>query len=234
MSQHDMVVANQGYAALRADMNAALQALASTSKGNSAPTTAYAGQLWLDDNTPSSTVWTVFQYDGSDWVAIGYLDTTNNLFIPKHPAGGVIQSVTASYATYSNTTTQIPTDDTIPQNTEGTEILSVSITPKFATSKLRIRAGGLFLLSGAGAGVLAVFRDSTADAVYAQAMNTPGTEYIALSGEAVIDASAATSTTLKVRVGPNAGVTMYVNGSAGSRIFGGVGAWRLTVEELAA
>jgi hypothetical protein len=73
-----MVVANASGSTVRADINDALQALASTSKGNSAPSTPYAGQLWLDDNTPSSSIWTMYQYDGSDWIALYNIDTTNN------------------------------------------------------------------------------------------------------------------------------------------------------------
>lgn len=80
MSQHDMVVSTGSGATVRADINAALQALASSSKGPSAPATPYSGQLWLDDNTPSGTVWTLYIYDGSDWVSIGTIDSVSNQF----------------------------------------------------------------------------------------------------------------------------------------------------------
>lgn len=94
MSQHDMIIANDTGANVRSDLNNALQALASTSKGNSAPATPYAGQLWVDDNTPSSSVWTLSMYDGTDWIVIGYFDTTNNIFIP--PIGGGTATVASS------------------------------------------------------------------------------------------------------------------------------------------
>lgn len=80
MSQHDMIISDADGATVLADMNAAFQALASTSKGGSAPGTPYAGQLWLDDNTPSSSVWSLYMYDGTDWIKLGELDTTNNVF----------------------------------------------------------------------------------------------------------------------------------------------------------
>jgi len=51
MSQHDMDIANQAAADLRADLNNALQALASTSSGTSAPTTPYANQFWYETDT---------------------------------------------------------------------------------------------------------------------------------------------------------------------------------------
>lgn len=80
MSQHDFIISDGPGATVRSDINAALQALASTSKDNSRPTTPYAGQLWLDDNTPSSTVWTLYCYDGTDDIKLGEIDSTNNRF----------------------------------------------------------------------------------------------------------------------------------------------------------
>lgn len=87
MSQHSMSVANGSGAAVRADLNNALQALASVSKGPAAPTTPYAGQLWLEDDNPSSTVWTLKQYDGSDWIRIWQVDATNNAITVFTAAG---------------------------------------------------------------------------------------------------------------------------------------------------
>lgn len=51
MSQHDMDIANQAAAALRADLNNALQALASTSSGTSVPSTTYPNQFWYETDT---------------------------------------------------------------------------------------------------------------------------------------------------------------------------------------
>lgn len=51
MSQNDFNIANQGFPATRADINSALQALASTSAGATAPSTTYAYQLWYDTST---------------------------------------------------------------------------------------------------------------------------------------------------------------------------------------
>lgn len=96
MSQNDMIIANANGATARADINSALQALASTSKGNGRPSTPYAGQLWLDDNTPSSTVWTLFMYDGTDDIPMGYWDTTNNVFIPACIGAGTATIASAS------------------------------------------------------------------------------------------------------------------------------------------
>ena len=48
MSQSSMNVGNVSAPQFRSDMNAALQALASTSSGGTAPSTTYANQLWYD------------------------------------------------------------------------------------------------------------------------------------------------------------------------------------------
>ena len=48
MSQNDFTIANQTFPNTRADINSALQALASTSSGSSAPSTTFANQFWYD------------------------------------------------------------------------------------------------------------------------------------------------------------------------------------------
>jgi len=48
MSQHDMEIANQTASSARADINNALQALASNSLGTGEPSPTYAGQFWFD------------------------------------------------------------------------------------------------------------------------------------------------------------------------------------------
>ena len=54
MPQHDMVIDNGPGAAVRTDMQAAVQALASMNAGPVEPTTKYAGMFWLDTSiTPN-------------------------------------------------------------------------------------------------------------------------------------------------------------------------------------
>lgn len=88
MSQHDMTIANGDGATVRVDAQDALQALASMSKGSTAPATKYAGQLWLDD---AATPWVVKQWDGTDWITWGTVNATTNLFTvitpPSPPQG---------------------------------------------------------------------------------------------------------------------------------------------------
>lgn len=98
MSQHDMTVDNQARSAVRADINLALQALASTSKGPNAPSAPVQGQLWIDDNTPSSSNWTLSVYDGADWIALGTINTSTNTFTVANLPSGVPTGTIVAFA----------------------------------------------------------------------------------------------------------------------------------------
>ena len=76
MSQHDFVLDNATAAALRADLNLALLALASCSAGTSAPASPVTYQLWLDTTTATAMVLAI--YDGTDWITLFTINTTAN------------------------------------------------------------------------------------------------------------------------------------------------------------
>lgn len=90
MPQHDLDVANGSGAAVRADINAALLALGTTMKGPAPPPAPQAGMLWLEDDSPSSSVWTLRIFDGVDWITLGTVDTTGNQFSPAAAATGLV------------------------------------------------------------------------------------------------------------------------------------------------
>jgi hypothetical protein len=80
MPQHDLILDNGSGAAFRADANNALAALGSSMKGPNAPPAPIAGMMWLDDDTPSASLWTLKMYDGAEWIEIGRLNVTTNVF----------------------------------------------------------------------------------------------------------------------------------------------------------
>jgi hypothetical protein len=82
MPQHDMILDNASGAAFRADANNALAALGSTMKGPNAPPAPIAGMMWLDDDTPSASVWTLKLYDGADWISIATFNISANTWAP--------------------------------------------------------------------------------------------------------------------------------------------------------
>lgn len=74
MSQHDFDIANQTASNARADINSALQALASTSSGATEPATKYANQLWYDT---TANILKIRNEANSAWLNVGYVDQTN-------------------------------------------------------------------------------------------------------------------------------------------------------------
>lgn len=138
--------------------------------------------------------------------------------------GGIVQRVIATDATYRTLSTAIPVDDTIPQNTEGTEIMTRAITPKNENSKLVVivRIVGVFLNATNQIVAAALFKDSGADSLAAgatQADSASNSNGIVFQYEESAGSTAAR--TFKVRVGPNSG-TAYLHGNSSARRYGGV------------
>jgi hypothetical protein len=75
MSQHDFIIANQGFPATRSDINDALQSLASTSSGASAPSTTYANQLWYDS---ANNILKIRNEDNDAWISLVTLNQTTD------------------------------------------------------------------------------------------------------------------------------------------------------------
>lgn len=156
------------------------------------------------------------------------------LLNPSVVQSGVLGRAFDSYTSNTSLSATIPRDDTVPQNTEGTEILSASLTPKSSSSRVRVRFHGFGSVSTAASIIAALFIDSTASAVHAVASFHAATDYHGVVSFTYEYAPGDTSAhTYKVRVGPSTG-TMRMNGSSSARYFGGIAAATLTVEEILA
>lgn len=79
MSQNDFVIANQTAPAFRADLNSALQALASVSSGSTEPATKYANMLWYDAGTNTLKK---RNEANSAWINMGTFDEGTGTFTP--------------------------------------------------------------------------------------------------------------------------------------------------------
>jgi hypothetical protein len=145
-----------------------------------------------------------------------------------------VQRVSSSTTTMSQSASTIPLDDTIPQNTEGAEILTVSITPQDATNKLWIDFFGFGSNTTAEYVQTALFQDSTANALAATSNYClSASKTIPLNLHHEMDAGTTSSTTFKIRVGGNSGSTT-VNGYDNNRMLGGVAACWIIVKEVKA
>lgn len=148
--------------------------------------------------------------------------------------GMVVDRAYAEYTANANLTTVIPLDDTVPQVTEGTQILSVSLTPKSATNKVRIRFEGYFALTAINNGVVAVFSGASASALASGVTSAPAADYTCpLVVEHEYVPGVTTAVTYTVRVGPGSAVTMRMNGTTAGRLLGGSLKSTLVIEEIA-
>lgn len=128
----------------------------------------------------------------------------------------------------------IPRDNTIPQNTEGTQVLSGSFTPISATSELVIRVE---VQLGIGATAdnccVALFQDTTANALAAKWMVLPITSMSTLVFEHRMASPGTAAISFKVRQGAP-GQTTYINGDSTGRIGGGVAKSSIHITEVLA
>lgn len=146
--------------------------------------------------------------------------------------GCVVQTVNTQTGAVSTGTTTIPTDDTIPQNTEGTEFMTLAITPRSATNRLKITVVGNFSYSVGAVASMALFQDSTADAlaVVTASIVASNTENMTLIH--YMTAGTTSSTTFRMRAGAGSAGTITFNGVGGGRYFGGRMTSSITIEEI--
>lgn len=150
------------------------------------------------------------------------------------PSGSIVASSLTLQATSAfGITSLIPTDNTIPQITEGTEIFSVSVTPKKTTNKLRATVTVRGSCTGVGAFVGALFSAGAANAIAAEVASTTGSgvvETMVITHEWT--PAVTTAITVSVRLGVAAGYsgqTLTIN----QALFGGVNHCSLLLEEIA-
>jgi hypothetical protein len=148
--------------------------------------------------------------------------------------GKVLQVVNTQTGAVATGTTAIPIDDSIPQNTEGTEFMTLAITPTNTNNKLLIQVV-MQLSTNADANIgIALFQDSTANALAAQTFRQDiSTGFTILCLTHYMTAGTTSSTTFKARGGAGSG-TYTFNGTGGARIFGGVMSSSITITEIAA
>jgi hypothetical protein len=149
-------------------------------------------------------------------------------------AGSTVQIVNTQTGAVATGTTVIPWDDTIPQNTEGDQYMTLAITPTSATNKLIIVANVVLGWSSATTSkIVALFQDTTASALAAVSDfggNSGFTDTTTLIH--YMTAGTTSSTTFKIRAGSGDAGTTTFNGTTGARKLGGVLASGITIYEV--
>jgi len=173
-------------------------------------------------------------YDGTVWRIVNYdrADGTSVIATPA-AAGRTIQVVNIQDGEVATGTTVLPLDDTIPQNTEGDEYITLAITPTSATNKLKIEVIMNVTSSAAGPTLgIALFQDSTVGALAAVADSGSIGLPENISFIHYMTAGTTSSTTFKIRAGSNIAGTTAFNGQASARRYGGVYASSITITEV--
>lgn len=144
----------------------------------------------------------------------------------------VIQQVYTSYSTYTLTAANIPYDNSIPQQSEGFEIMTQSITPTSASNTLLIEVVTYTCATSGGRSTTALFVDSTADAIAAGGEGGNSSQMCCTVLRERISAGSTSARTYKVRVGETSG-QLGINGNSVSQIYGGVQKCTMTITEIA-
>ncbi|RLG44246.1 MAG: hypothetical protein DRN81_04955 [Thermoproteota archaeon] len=154
--------------------------------------------------------------------------------VNPNPVGKIVQVVYEQDGAVATGSTVIPQDDTIPQNDEGNEYISKSITPTNSNNLLKIDVVIFGSCSSSGVGfAAALFQDTTAGALAAGIVTAYSTKQKCVTFTHNMTAGTTSATTFKVRAGGPSG-TFTFNGVGGSRMFGGVMASSITITEIEA
>lgn len=150
-------------------------------------------------------------------------------------SGSIIQVVNTITGAKATGSTTIPNDDTIPQITEGNEFITLAITPNNSANKLKITAVcNVSFDAATGRYVMALFQDSTANSLAVCGGGDASTLLKQITLIHYMAAGTTSSTTFRIRIGNNAAGTVTFNGESGNRVYGGVIASSITIEEIKA
>ena len=149
--------------------------------------------------------------------------------------GKIVQVVHVQAGARASGTTAIPFDDTIPQKTEGDEIMTLAITPTHASNILQIE--WICHLSCSAVNemmVAALFQDTTTAALSsALHLNELANGIVNVVGIFRKAAGTTSETTFKIRVGGGSGTTV-TNASASTAVMSGTLCSSITITEILA
>ncbi len=211
----------------------------------------HAGQTFTFGEQPSATKWQ-YLWD-NDYALADGSGISDDALLSRHyaaksvnaealDAGVPVQIVQTDFSAFASSAgVTIPYDNTIPQIGEGFEVMTRSITPKFATSDLLVEAHIYGSINGSlGEFIGAMFRDATGNAIAADSVTVPGNGYLALLIlRAKVSAASTSATTFRVRLGAAGTQNVAFNGfaaggSGGTEVFSSASKSTLRVTEVRA
>lgn len=214
-------------------------------EGNVISTTAEGGAgaadtagVWYSTTARSNVPFTILGYFDSTQATAGTWasSATSVVVNPRLRPGDTVQEVYSATGAVATGTTTIPSDDTIPQNTEGDQYMTQAVTPLAAANVLEIEAQGHYSSSMSADNFMAqaLFQDSTADALAVGHGYGGGTITVGIFTRHRKLAATTSSTTFKTRAGSQGAGTTTFNGPSSARRFGGAYTSHMRVREICA
>jgi hypothetical protein len=151
------------------------------------------------------------------------------------PVGSMAQIVSVDYGNWVQSATIIPSDDTIPQITEGIELMTATITPVYANSRFWIQFTCAAMSSIAIYAIFTLFRNSVANALKTEMRGIGATGHFQQPWTIqYLDVAQGSLTPIvyRIRYGPASAGSIYVNGNNTSRQFGGNQLATITIMEI--
>ncbi len=153
MAQHDMNIANQGFPATRADLNNALQALASNNSGTSAPSTTFANQWWYD--TTNNKLY-IRNEANNAWIQVAVLDQTNaewqiitGVVQAKDGDGLALKTDDGTTRVFLKDDGNVGIGDTSPESNTNFTALTVSSTASTGGGQVYVQSSSVSSVFGA-------------------------------------------------------------------------------------
>lgn len=147
--------------------------------------------------------------------------------------GDVVQVQQGTYATNADLTTTIPVDDTIPQNTEGTQLISFAMTNNSPANKVEVDYSGMSGVGGSAVSVIfAAFTSASANAIHACSTFVPAGGLTQVHGGCDHFPNSGSAITYSLRVGPGSATTIRMNGTTSGRLYGGIANVYLRAKEI--
>lgn len=177
-----------------------------------------------------------FEYDTITAGAYASVPARIKLFTPGTPLPGhTIRSQVYVDANAATGTTTVPTDDTIPQSSEGTQFMSYTWPTQGACNAVIFESHTHGTISTTGVCTAAMFRNSDADALAVESMNVASAggffhQHIVAPLQKVYTGSQS----IKIRIGGGGASTTTFNGSGGNRFYGGTSYSSIKITEIMA
>jgi hypothetical protein len=203
---------------------------------------AATARVTLDSEQKINSLTAITALEDADQLAVSDNSDSNNskkityANLKSGLQSNIIQIVNFQTGALATGTTIIPIDDTVPQNTEGDQFMTLSITPTDANSKLMIDIVFNSAQTANAEYTVALFKDSEVNALAAVMQNPyPSASRCKPTVFRHFMTAGTTSTiTFKVRAGSVAANTMTFNGFLSARKYGGVMASSITITEIKA